>query len=85
MWGSLDTPLSTQHQVVPEDGGQWEAGDGLAAAATQLGPHSQPGQVLQPPGLVHHAQGRGVEGFVLLGQEWNGIRWPSTLDSDLSG
>lgn len=82
-WGSLDPPLHTQQQVVPEDRGQREASGGLSAAATQLSTHSQPGQVLQPPRLVHHAQGRDVEGFVLLSQEWNRIRWPSTLDPAL--
>lgn len=49
------------------------------ATATQLSTHSQPGQVLQPSWLVHHAQGRAVEGLVLLGQEWNRVRWPNTL------
>lgn len=78
---SLDAPLHTEQQVVPEERGQWEAGSGLSAAAPQLGTHSQAGQVLQPPRLVHHAQGRAVEGFVLLGQEWNRVRWPNTVDS----
>lgn len=80
-WGSLDTPLHTQQQVVLEERGQWEAGGSLSATATQLSTHSQPGQVLQPSWLVHHAQGRAVEGFVLLGQEWNRVRWPNTLPS----
>lgn len=78
-WGSLDTPLDAQQQVVPEERGQWEAGGGLSAAATQLSARSQPGQVLQPPGLVHHAQGGDIEGFMLLSQEWNRIRWPTPL------
>lgn len=55
--GSLDTPLNTQQQIVPEDRGQGEVGGGLSAAAAQLSTHSQPGQVLQPPRLVRHAQG----------------------------
>lgn len=67
-WGSLDTPLHMQQQVVLEERGQWEAGGSLSATATQLSTHSQPGQVLQPSWLVHHAQDRAIEGFVLLGQ-----------------
>ena len=77
--GSLDTPLHTQQQVVPEERGQGEAGGSLAAAATQLSTYGQPGQVLQLPRLIHHGQGRAVEGFVLLDWEWNRVRWPNTL------
>lgn len=80
---SLDAPLHTQQHIVPELLGQREAAGSLAAAVPQLGTHSQPGQVLQPPGLVHHRQGRAVEGFVLLGREWHGVRWPGTLNSAL--
>lgn len=79
-WCSLDAPLHTQQQIVPEELGQREAVGSLAAAVTQLSAHGQPGQVLQPPGLVHHGQGRAVEGFMLLGQEWNRVRWAATLN-----
>lgn len=78
-WCSLDASLHTQQQVVPEELGQWEAVGSLSAAVAQLSTHSQPGQVLQPPRLVHHGQGRAVEGFMLLGREWNRVRWPIPL------
>jgi hypothetical protein len=79
--GSLDPSLHTQQQVVPEERWQWEPGGSLPAATTQLNTHSQSGQVLQPPRLIHHAHSRAVEGFVLLGQEGKRITLDSVLPS----
>lgn len=79
-WSSLDVPLHTKQQVVPEELRQGEVGGGLSAAVTQLSPHSQSGQVLQPPWLVHHAQGRAVEGFMLLARNGTGSDDPIPLN-----